>query len=548
MIQQVTAVSPVTKLRQDDGCPLWYYRNIVGDCKCGDHLSGNIQCNDKDKTVSIKSCYCMTTDNNDQPSVSYCLYTCNTLKYNEVHSISFNSIGTNTTTNLNNVTCGSYNRKGTACGECIEGHGLPVYSYSLLCVECSDYKYNWLKYIAVAYIPLTLFYFIVIIFRISATSGLMIGYVTVSQMVSIVRLALIIENKCFIQVYATLYSIWNLDFFRSLYSPFCLHPQLTSLQVLSLDYLIAIYPMILVFLTYAFVKLHDSFRLTVCLCRPLYKCLHYFRKEWDIKSSLIGAFAIMLLLSYVKTLNVTILILTPNYSYFMNGRHGRFYAFNDMNTLYLSKEHLPYFVTAIAMSFVFNIIPLLLLCIDPCRCFRRCLNSTGLQHQVLHTFMDAFQGCYKHKPRDLRFFSAIYLLFQIINLFLHSVLPYEQYNPAATYTLICIITLLCIFRPFKNKWHNIFNITPFFAILLLNLAVKFKLEGNFAILTEENDIWIWFNVAIITIAGLVPPMQGVASFLEQVMPLRVKRVRKKVVKYFFQKNEETEELLPYNTH
>ncbi len=35
-----------------------------------------------------------------------------------------------------------------------------------------------------------------------------------------------------------------------------------------------------------------------------------------------------------------------------------------------------------------------------------------LQHHALHTFMDAFQGCYKHKPYN---FTALYIFVQIIN-------------------------------------------------------------------------------------------------------------------------------------
>ena len=315
------------KSTQEKNCPLWtYLTNITGTCECGDRLSGTIECNERDKTVSIKSCYCMTLDENTlKPVVSDCLYTCYTVYNDILEGHLFNLVGTNTTTNLNNVTCGRYNRKGTACGECIEGHSLPVYSYSLSCVECSDYKYNWLKYIAVAYIPLTLFYFTVIIFRISATSGSMIGYVTVSQMVatySLVKLYLTQANvqgeKVFISIIAILYSIWNLDFFRSLYPPFCLHPKLTALHVLMLDYLVAVYPMILVLLTYIFVKFDDRFRLTMCLCWPVNKCFRHFRKELDIKSSLISAFATMLLLSYVKILNVTANILIFGYHYDMS--------------------------------------------------------------------------------------------------------------------------------------------------------------------------------------------------------------------------------------
>ena len=187
-----------------------------------------------------------------------------------------------------------------------------------------------------------------------------------------------------------------------------------------LDYLVAVYPMILVLLTYLFVKFDDSFRLNMCLCWPVYKCLRHFRKELNIKSSLISAFATMLLLSYVKILNVTANILSSEYNYDMHGNNGHLYVYYDTNTLYLSREHLPYFMTAITMSLV-NIIPLLLLCIYPCRCFQRCLNSTGLQHQVLHTFMDAFQGCYKHKPLNFLFFTAVYMITQIVNLTIYIV-------------------------------------------------------------------------------------------------------------------------------
>ena len=57
-----------------------------------------------------------------------------------------------------------------------------------------DYKYNWLKYIAVAYGPLTIFYFIIILFRISVTKGYMICYVTVSQVLTMKVVTLVVLN------------------------------------------------------------------------------------------------------------------------------------------------------------------------------------------------------------------------------------------------------------------------------------------------------------------------------------------------------------------
>lgn len=168
------------------------------------------------------------------------------------------------------------------------------------CVDCTDYKYNWLKYIAKAYIPLTVFYFIVVIFRISATSGWLDGYILLCQMTTIRGIVSLLTNNNVIaqekhhladKFVVTIMSIWNLDFLRSVYSPFCLHPKLSAVHVLMLDYLVAIYPLLLIALAYLLVKLYDRFRLVSWFCTPLYRCFHSFKREWDINSSLIRVFA-----------------------------------------------------------------------------------------------------------------------------------------------------------------------------------------------------------------------------------------------------------------
>ena len=45
-----------------------------------------------------------------------------------------------------------------------------------------------------------------------------------------------------VDVITFMYSAWNLDFFRLAFPPLCLHPSITTLQVISLDYIIAMYP------------------------------------------------------------------------------------------------------------------------------------------------------------------------------------------------------------------------------------------------------------------------------------------------------------------
>ena len=215
----------VANIGQGKECPLWTSEEADNECKCDDDLKEIVLCQDNRGVQQLLHCYCMTTaeGNNSLPFVGPCPYTCNG-RYNKYYDIT-----AETSSDLNNKTCGPYHRTGVLCSKCIEGDGLPVYSYNLSCVNCTDYKYNWIKYVAVAYGPLTLFYIAAVIFRISATSGFMICYVTICQMLTIRGLALWQTNlehddnhKIFTvitKILLNLSSICNLDFFRSLYPP-----------------------------------------------------------------------------------------------------------------------------------------------------------------------------------------------------------------------------------------------------------------------------------------------------------------------------------------
>ena len=46
-------------------------------------------------------------------------------------------------TSHNAFVCLHFHRDGQLCGVCEDGYALPVYSYSLACVECSNYGKNF---------------------------------------------------------------------------------------------------------------------------------------------------------------------------------------------------------------------------------------------------------------------------------------------------------------------------------------------------------------------------------------------------------------------
>ena len=116
-------------------------------------------------------------------------------------------------------------------------------------------------------------------FRISATSSALNGYVLVSQIVATPAAVRVLyssnqvnpyyhvsySTQFFVNLSIAVYAIWNLDFFRSFYQPICLLPDLTYPQVLTLDYAIAVYLLLLIFITFILVKLHDNFATVVWL-------------------------------------------------------------------------------------------------------------------------------------------------------------------------------------------------------------------------------------------------------------------------------------------
>ena len=127
-------------------------------------------------------------------------------------------------------------------------------------------------------------------------------------------------------------------------------------------------------------------------------------------NSLTEAFATMILLSYVQVMSISNEILSFTTYYHMNKTESPRVVYADPSVEYFSTEHAPYVVLAIIMLLAFNILPLLLLCIYPCRCFQKILSHFRLHPRILHTLMDAFRGSYKLRPNRLLSFSAIYLM------------------------------------------------------------------------------------------------------------------------------------------
>ena len=448
-------------------CPTWMYReNVSAECQCGSDVNGAVMCNATRKQVAHIDGYCITYDKHHNELVTgECLYGCLIGSVYETLPLNVSQ--------LNEVMCGRLNRRGRLCSKCEKDHYPLVYSYEFTCVKCTSSKYsNWVKYLAIAILPTTCFYVLVILFRINVLCPHLYLPVQVSQIfgsaLNIRPLVYLTPDSAllFVKMMLIPYGITNMDFFRTLVNSLCV--DLTTLQTLALDYIIAIYPLILVLITYIVVELHAKhFKIIVWIWKPFSTFLTR-RLNWDIHSSIVKVFATFLLLSYGKLLNVTFDLLLPTRLYNVRGESLGLYLYYDASYKYFSQEHLPYATLALSITFIFLFSPPLILIFCLIRCCRKYLSGRWL---VLQSFAECFYGYYKDgtEPgtQDMRWFPAVTLLFRSIFVFILFGLSKNVF----CYSFLTIITtvaaiIIIICKPYKRPYSRYNTVDALLCLIL----------------------------------------------------------------------------------
>ena len=223
---------------------------------------GIISCNDGN--LFVLDCYCATYNMSEEVLVGACVYNCGN---NKTVGLLYHPIP--------NEVCASLKRTGALCGKCYEDHFVSAYSFDLHCMPCDNISTNWIRYIMAAYLPLTLFYFIVLFFKVNVASGYLHPVALFGQAISLPPLAQIVLRSAlmhpsllqFTKLFGSFYGIWSLDFFRPFYSDLCLG--IGILPTLALDYVIAVYPLLLMIISYLLIVLYDrNYRVVTIMWRP----------------------------------------------------------------------------------------------------------------------------------------------------------------------------------------------------------------------------------------------------------------------------------------
>ena len=479
---------PLAYANQGD-CPPWFFPDADNGTECVCSSVGTdkaVKCS-KD-TAMLRIGYCVTYNNETEDTeIGPCPYIFQRSNFSS-DNLYFHL--PQYTSNLTSFMCGSLHRTGVLCGECEDGFGPALYSYTLECKNCWGHGAGWLLYITLTIVPTTGLYFIVVVFHVSATSPPLNAFVFFCHiLVYIFRsqpdLYLFYAEElgefshAFLKVMLALSGLWNLDFFRPIVPPFCVSPNMRNLPAFALEYIEAFYPLILILITYICIKLHDhNFRPVVLFWKPFHRCFVYFRRSWDSEASVINAFATFLLLSFSKILFVSFTLLYGIQVKLLN-RNGTILSsplvmYYDPMLKYFGTDHSPFAVVSICVVLVFLVLPTIFLILYPTRIFRKCIVCCPFRRwHALHTFMEAFQGQYKdgtNGTRDFRIVSALYLVFRIAGLltYLDSPHSFERAYGFVIGVIVSVSTSLffAIVRPYKV--HN-WNIVDSLLLALLSI-------------------------------------------------------------------------------
>ena len=494
----------------DSSCPTWNYCSS-GRCQCRENHDDIILCKDESSISGVLDCNCVTYDEvTGSTFVGECFYNC-------VHHINMDRIyhilPRKPTELVNHSVCSWFNRKGLLCGECEDGFSPFVLSYNFSCVNCTDGYKNWWKFSLIVFAPVTFFYLFVVIFQINVTSSHLHGVVWFSQTISmppLVRFVMVELADGYphvltvVRAFTPLYSMWNLDLLRSVIPDTCLN--VSPLQALALEYVVAFYPLVLAFLSYCTIILYEAKVTPIrIIWKPFHKLFTLFRKTWDVRTSLIDSFASIYLLSYVKILSVSMDLLIPTKIYKLNSNAVIYGLYYVPSVPYFGSYHLPYAILALVLLFFFVIVPNMILLLYPFQFFQKFLTLFSINWYSFRIYVDSFQGCYKDGTEpgtfDCRWFSALMLFTRSIYFIIYGLTLSMM---SFTYALILNVTVLIFLvniHPYKKTAVRYPSTdTTFLTLLALCISAILGMDLS----TIESSIYGPILVIICVISACVP--------------------------------------------
>ena len=488
----IVKLSLCSVLATDTSCPTWhYYNNATGQCECGFSLL--CSSNGNHVEIRIKSC-ATSSEQEDDYYISYCPFRHTVNSTNRMYS----EMPSNAS-QLDEMMCGPYNRRGLLCGECKDDYGPAVYSFDMTCANCSSLwsRYAISLYLFLQFVPTTLIFLCLVVFQFNITSGPLLGYVLFCQ----ITIAEMNRHYSFIYDYIhyhmssflrvlfdlsmTVSQFWGLQFLKAIIPPFCISEKLTGIHVNMLNLVPAIYPLVLVIISCILMELHArNYRIVGILWRPFKVILSKANITAVTGDAVFHAFSSFIFLSNISVMFTTYQVINFVKVWNTTGHFQKQVLYTDPTVEW--NTSIPYvLITAVFLIFI-SLIPSLLLCIYPTRLYRYLSRFLSARKQLAITaFAEALHSCFKDGLNGTRDYRALAgatmfgsLIFDVIIYFLDRLVGslHHIVRIVLWMILVCIVSYV---KPCKSTVANIslnFHMTMFGILMCLTYLWEFDLS------------------------------------------------------------------------
>ena len=476
-------------------CPPWFewlnMSNSSGYCACVTKLPESVICDQKNQVSSIRLGICVFYDpSKDSIVAAVCPFLLpKSLMKNNVIPLPRRR------GDLNSFICGNLSRevKGPLCGKCTEDTGPSIYSVGNECAPCSPL--NVVYYILLQYLPSTMLFVAVLLFRVNVTTVPMAHYVLFCNLVVFTckstlwfYASLYVTDNPYVsnlaKLLVTLNAVWSLDALFFLSPSLCVSTHMEDIYKPFLEFLATLYPFFLLLLTYIAIDLHaHDFKPVVTCWRPFHRVYVKFYRKWEPNASITQAFSSLFFLSYAKLnfLMMEGIFSTPVFN--TDGHIERQMVYIDPTVPLFATKHILLIVFSVLVALFLYFPPLLLLIVYPTALYRKISHRIKPEWRIaIKIYVDTFQSCLKDGTNGTRDYRAIsgYSLVLLgclpvpVQASAVAVLHTNDYNNTPQYLNLIIfvifIALCSLVQPYK---HRVANASAVTALTIMTALLAF---------------------------------------------------------------------------
>ena len=499
-----------------------YKKDNVTFCKCANdypyEIPGILECNNSLSQAYIARLYWGGVYSNETTQ-EFVTATCpqGYCTFNEKSGNRYKTLLPNTRSEID--FCSKQNRNGTICGECIKNYSISSRSN---CIKC-DYGTTKGIFLFILYecLPTLLFVSAILIFNVNITSGhwnSFIFYFQIVETLNIYALELTDDyaksKQILIKIHTNAFSIWNLEFFKSIKPEECYINGISNVfQFYLLSYSTLLFPLGLIFIImgiknckYRFIRCNCQYQEDVerpnniwNKCKQKYNKFSSKWKQWFGETSLIHGFAAFIVLSYTKVALLSLKFFVPGSLYGPGQRGSEVYETRThlVGTIrYLSSEHVVYLILPFIFLLISVIFPIYLI-LKPlmrklfsyyekeeqcarCDAILCCRMDMGRVDQLLQEFYGSFNN-------NCQFYAGFFFFYRLA---IYATLAFTPSLQMQYCIQQCILVAVLFFhsfwQPYSEK-YKLANQTDALIFLNLNCINALSIYNYYSVIEIQDE-------------------------------------------------------------